>query len=568
MDRCDRLVPLKVPCHMRRTELLSWFFRMRCFGTYIDKSKEIVRLQRNFRLEEGTMGILSFKSLRTKILTATVSTTAILLLSLGVFMMIRSNHIMQGALESKVNALISLATKVGTPYISNYDYPALDVLVREIVNDSDVEWLVFTDPKGMVLHKNSEEKAPTPFSVIIERELQAPESKEPLARLKFSYSKQRVRAQFRSDMLTTGTAILIGGLFMTVLIALTTKAIVRPIHNAAELMQDIAEGDGDLTRRIRIETTDEIGALARGFNTFTGKIQEIISQLCSSTGAMAAVAIELSSLSNTMENGVLTVSEKTFAVSTAAEEASANTNAVAASMEEATTNLATVTQATREMNTTIGTIAVNSDKARAISENAREEAQALTALMNQFGQAAQAIGQVTETINEISSQTNLLALNATIEAARAGEAGKGFAVVASEIKELAKQTASATEDIKNRITGVQRSANSAITDIEKITVVIDEVNSLVAGIASAISDQSGITRQLVENIGQASLGVEDANRQVAQTAHVSQNIAREIADIDTAVADLRRSGEQVQAEAVELTSLSEHLKSLVDRFKT
>ena len=511
---------------------------------------------------------LRFKSLQTKILAATVSTTAILLLSLGAFMMLRSYDLTQKALDSKMHSLISLASQVGTPYIINYDNPSLDALVKELVHDPDVEWLVYYDPQGKILTKNSQEKTATAQSIIVERTLNSPDSKESIARLKFSYSKKRILEQLRNDILATGTAILLGGAFMTVLITLTTRAIIKPIRNAADLMQDIAEGEGDLTKRIRVETDDEIGALAKGFNTFAEKIRNIVEKVCVSTDAMAVVSVELSRLSQLMGSSVEVMSAKTNTVAAAAEEASVNTNSVAASMEEATTNLATISGATREMNTTIGKIVINSDKARTISEQAKEQSRKLTAFMQQFGQAAQEIGQVTETINDISSQTNLLALNATIEAARAGAAGKGFAVVASEIKELAKQTASATEDIKGRISGVQQSAVGAIADIEKITIVIEEVGGLVAGIATAIEEQAAITQEVVANISQASKGVESANEQVAQTAHVSQDMAQDIVGINTAVADIHQGGQRVQAESIGLSSLTEHLKSLIGQFKT
>jgi methyl-accepting chemotaxis protein len=188
-------------------------------------------------------------------------------------------------------------------------------------------------------------------------------------------------------------------------------------------------------------------------------------------------------------------------------------------------------------------------------------------LMQQFGQAAQQIGQVTETITAISSQTNLLALNATIEAARAGAAGKGFAVVANEIKELAKQTAAATEDIKSRISGVQQSAGGAITDIDKITGVIDEVGNLVVIIAEAIAEQATLTQEVVGNIAEASTGVQGANEQMAQTATVSEEIAREIAGINMAVSEIQRGEERVQGNAAQLAQLADGLKTLVSHFK-
>jgi methyl-accepting chemotaxis protein len=513
------------------------------------------------------MAKLGFHSLRGKILAATVSATAVLLLCLGAFMMFRSSRLMEQALEAKVDSLLALAEQVGIPYINNFDYPALDVLVKEIVKDPDVEWLVFLDAKGTVLTKNSEEKPATPRSVLVNKDLTSSGGKEVLARLKFSYSTVSVATQRKNDMMVTGAAIFLGGFFMTILIALITNRVVKPIRHAADLMQDIAEGEGDLTKHILVNTQDEVGALAKGFNTFVEKIRNIVEQLSGSAGTMASFSSQLSILSRQMGEGVEAMSEKTGTVAAAAEEASSNTFSVAASMEEATTNLATVTAATQEMNSTIGRIVVNADKARTISEQAGLQAQQLTALMQQFGQAAQEIGQVTETITDISSQTNLLALNATIEAARAGDAGKGFAVVASEIKELAKQTATATEDIKARISGVQHSAGGAMSDIEKITVVIGEVGNLVSGIASAIEEQATITRDVVENISQASEGVREANEQVSQTASVSQEMAREIAGINLVVADIRQGGEQVQTNATELAQVADQLKALVGQFR-
>ena len=191
----------------------------------------------------------------------------------------------------------------------------------------------------------------------------------------------------------------------------------------------------------------------------------------------------------------------------------------------------------------------------------------ITEQMQKLGQAAQEIGHVTETITNISAQTNLLALNATIEAARAGSAGKGFAVVANEIKELARQTAEATEDIKARIAGVQGSTGMAITDIDQITAVIKEVGGIVSGIAAAIEEQATVTKDVAGNIAQASAGVRDANEHIAQTAEVSKTIARDIAGVNAAVADIRHGGEQVQVSAAELSQLAEQLKAQVAQFR-
>ena len=187
--------------------------------------------------------------------------------------------------------------------------------------------------------------------------------------------------------------------------------------------------------------------------------------------------------------------------------------------------------------------------------------------MNQLGAAAQLIGKVTETITEISSQTNLLALNATIEAARAGSAGKGFAVVANEIKELAKQTAAATEDIKNRIAAVQSSTSGGIAEIGKVTQVIHEVSDIVASIAAAIEEQSTVTKDIARNIGEASNGVRDANKRVGEASQATAEIAREIAGVDQAAGHMAEGGEQVKVSASELSRVAEQLQVTVQRFR-
>ncbi len=187
--------------------------------------------------------------------------------------------------------------------------------------------------------------------------------------------------------------------------------------------------------------------------------------------------------------------------------------------------------------------------------------------MNQLGAAAQQISKVTESITEISSQTNLLALNATIEAARAGSAGKGFAVVANEIKELAKQTAAATEDIKSRIASVQSSTAGGIAEISKVSLVIHEISDIVSSIAAAIEEQSTVTRDISRHIAEASTGVQDANLRVAETSGATLEIAREIAGVDHATVEMADGSEQVKVSAIELSRVAEQLQAAMQRFR-
>ena len=267
---------------------------------------------------------------------------------------------------------------------------------------------------------------------------------------------------------------------------LLNRSIAKPLGIAVSYLNGIAHGHAsdDLPAEYQARG-DEIGLLAKSAQAMTESLRALLKEIADGVQVLSSSSTELSANSGHMSAGGRQASDKAHTVAAAAEEMTSNVVSVAAGMEQTTTNLASVASATEEMTATIGEIAGNSEKARRITEEATRQAARISEQMNQLGQAAQAIGKVTETITEISSQTNLLALNATIEAARAGSAGKGFAVVANEIKELAQQTAAATEDIKTRIAGVQSSTAGGIAEIGKVSQAIHEVSDIVAAIAAA-----------------------------------------------------------------------------------
>ena len=346
-----------------------------------------------------------------------------------------------------------------------------------------------------------------------------------------------------------------------------TRSVTRPIASGIEVLERIS--NGDISKEIPSEMLkrgDEIGDMSRAMQEMTVNLRKLLKQMAQGVQTVASSATQLSASSSQTVSSVRDMSDRSSAVAAAAEESCANTTSVATSMEQASSNLTSVAGATEEMSATVADIASNSEKARTISENAMSQAQTITSTMQLLGQAAMEIGKVTETITDISAQTNLLALNATIEAARAGTAGKGFAVVANEIKELAKQTSEATEDIKGKIAGVQTSTNDAISNITQITGVIKEIGNIVASIAAAIEEQSTVTRDVAGNIAQASGLVRDVSERVTQTALVAQSIAADIAGISGASKSVREGGEQVQVSATELSRLSEQLRATVAEF--
>ncbi len=349
---------------------------------------------------------------------------------------------------------------------------------------------------------------------------------------------------------------------------LFSRRLIGALTPVVERLKAIARGDlsGARLNEGLLARPDELGELAGAAQTMAESLRQLLGEINTGVQTLASSATELSTISRETATGTASMSERTQTVATAAEEASANTSSIAAGMEQSSSSLASVASATEQMSATVGDISANTARANAISEQATSQARSITEQMQKLGKAAEEIGHVTETINNISAQTNLLALNATIEAARAGAAGKGFAVVAGEIKELARQTAEATEDIKGKISGMQGSTGAAIADIGEIATVIRDVGGIVASIAAAIEEQAAVTRDVAGNIAQASAGVRDANERVSHTAQVSGTIARDIAGVNASVSDIRHGGEQVQASASELSRLAEVLGARVAQF--
>lgn len=343
--------------------------------------------------------------------------------------------------------------------------------------------------------------------------------------------------------------------------------VTRPLSATVAMVKDIAEGEGDLTKRLRVAYNDEIGELACWFNDFVEKLQHLMGSISKDSSVVDSSSTELSRISGSISDGIVSLSDRSESVATAAEEMSANMNSVAAACEEAATNINMVAAAAEEMTNTINEIASSSELASTITTEAVEKSQSAVSRVNLLGDAAKDITKVTEVITEISGQTNLLALNATIEAARAGEAGKGFAVVANEIKDLAKQTADATLEIKEKINNIQTTTEASVTEIGEISGVISKVSEIVNTIAHSLDEQTSATSEISENVIQASKGIEEVNENVAQSSTVSQEIAREIAGVNQYISNLSNSSGQLDLSATDLSELASKLKKMVGKFK-
>ncbi|MBS2024610.1 MAG: methyl-accepting chemotaxis protein [Deltaproteobacteria bacterium] len=270
-----------------------------------------------------------------------------------------------------------------------------------------------------------------------------------------------------------------------------------------------AAAQGDLTREVPVKGLDAIGQLGEGLQAFLVELRGNMKAIAGNAQSLAAASESLSAVSQQM--------------SANAEETSAQANTVSAASEQVSANVQTVATGTEEMSASIREIARNAAEGARVAGTAVTLAATTNATVAKLGESSSEVGKVIKVITSIAQQTKLLALNATIEAARAGEAGKGFAVVANEVKELAKETAKATEDISAKIEAIQNDTRGAVTAIEQIASIINQINGVQTTIAGAVEEQTATTNEMSRNVAEGAKGTNEIAKNITAVAKVAQD---------------------------------------------
>jgi len=353
---------------------------------------------------------------------------------------------------------------------------------------------------------------------------------------------------FLVSMLAKGVTDNLGWTFIAGAVALTflfgvlcTLVISRSISESLIGLKSVLQSaaNGDFSNSVDVESKDEFGVVCSAANSTVNKLSHTLKDVISSAEELASSSGELMGLSGQL----------TSSVSTAAEQAGMASGAASAVDER----LQTVATAAAQMTASISEIARNSHEAASIAQIAVETTDTANSTVARLGDSSAQIGNVIKLITSIAEQTNLLALNATIEAARAGEAGKGFAVVANEVKELAKETAKATEDISMRIDAIQTDVTAAVDAIAEIGTIIRQVNELQVTIAGAVEEQSATTREIGHNVQSA--------------AGASGDIAKNIMGVASSVESSTAFASDAEHAASRLGNVSRALADLIARYK-
>jgi len=334
----------------------------------------------------------------------------------------------------------------------------------------------------------------------------------------------------RSLSVLLALAVILGVMVIT-LSMLIARGILVPLTRTMNVLGAVA--DGDLQQTVEVDSSDEIGRMGAALNRAIESVASTIRAVAETAEQVAASSEELSATS--------------LHITANAEETSAQANAVSAAGEQVSTNVGVVATGSEEMLTSIREIAKSSSEAARIAKGAVDMAGTTNNTIGKLGDSSMEIGKVIKVITAIAQQTNLLALNATIEAARAGEAGKGFAVVANEVKELAKETAKATEDISRRIEAIQGDTKGAVDAIAHITTVIGQVNDISNTIASAVEEQTATTNEMVRNVAEAAKGTGEISRNITGVAEAARGTSSGASETHTAAGQLAKMAANMQS---------------------
>ncbi len=412
-------------------------------------------------------------------------------------------------------------------------------------------------------------KADQEFDALFEELIQAADDAETSLQLSMKKAVNNIHIAYTVGL----TSISIGALISVAIALLFGGFASSNIVKALKVSRDtaVAISEGDLTKECKSNYTDifedEFTDTIYAVEKMRTNLLDMITELNNNVSILQGSSTTLDEVSTQIQKVSDNTRVQTDTVAAATEQATTNVSTIAASTEEMSTSVNTVATAIEEMSASLNEVARNCQTETEIAANANKQSIGTKNQMDKLAEAAREVSKVVEVINDIADQTNLLALNATIEAASAGDAGKGFAVVANEVKELAKQTSTATEEIRNQVENMQKISNDSISAIVSITETIEEVNTISQTIVSAVEEQSATINEISNSVAGASEASTEIARNVQETAGGIEEVSRNMSEVNRGTQESSEGINRLTGSAKDVKSSIDNINNITSKFK-
>ena len=492
-------------------------------------------------------------SISKKFLIPTLSLSIVLFLVLGIFMIQTNRSSINTMMDSRGNSVTNFVSHLSAEYFAIFDFNDFEKFVKALQADPEVSFAVFYNNKKEPMTAIDKIPKDTSSLMLYNSEIKDGQGNI-LGYVKVGYNKTQINKNLRNSIISITVITAIAMLLLSCgIIYLVRKIITNRIYDSVEMLKDIAQGEGDLTKRLTIDSNDEIGELAKWFNVFVDNIQNVIKNVQSNAEGVSSASTELSSTAEDLNKGSREQKAQTENVASAVVQ-------ISQSIADVVNNASVSTKASKDASDLANKGKDVVDRTVKGMEKIAETVRQTSGIIAKLGQSSHEIGTILKVINDIAEQTNLLALNAAIEAARAGEQGRGFAVVANEVKKLAESTANATKEIAGMIVKIQQDTDKSVTSMNLGKKEVENGVKLAEEARSALDMIVNTSEKAVQTVQMILKAAEEQS-------HSAESVSKNMEQILVVAYESSAATSQIKSASNELEKMSINLLGNIGAFK-